>query len=123
MQLGRYKGTLTSLFHSPELVKDSNNIAKKIQGLSQETVLEFKQTYDLGIISLVLAVPPLGSVIFAVAWILHFVHKEGVDLQVLVASAFTVASYIVTTGMSSLRCFLSVAIDRLTDCRTAMEVP
>lgn len=102
MHLGRYKGRLTSLFRSPEIGRNSYTIRNKIHGLSQETALEFKQTYNLGVISLVMAAPPLGSVIFAAVWISVFRHKEGVDLQVLVASAFTVASYIVTTGMSAL---------------------
>lgn len=98
LQLGQYKGRLTSRFRSPELGKDSKTIAEKIQSLPREIGLEFRQTYSIGIISLVLAAPPLGSAIFAVAWISIFVHKEGVELQVLVATAFTVGSYIVTTG-------------------------
>ncbi|MCJ1430098.1 hypothetical protein MMC29_008013 [Sticta canariensis] len=98
LQLGRYKGRLISLFRSPQLGKDSSVIANKIQSLPHETALEFKQTYNLHVISLVLAAPPVGSVIFAATWIPIFVHKQGVDLQNLIGSAFTVASYIVTTG-------------------------
>ena len=111
LQLGRYKGRLVSLFRNPELGKDSSTIANKIQSLPQETALEFKQTYNLDVISLVLAAPPIGSAIFAVAWISIFVHKQGVDLQNLLASAFTVASYIVTTGMFVLRYFPSMCND------------
>lgn len=98
LQLERHNGRLISLFRSPELGRYSSTIVDKIRGLPQETGLEFKQTYNLRVISMVMAAPTLGSVIFAVAWISTFVHKAGVELQSLVATAFTVASYIVTTG-------------------------
>lgn len=101
LQLGRYKDRLTSMFRSPETGRNSTTITNKIHGLSAETALEFKQTYNLGVISLVMAAPPLGSVIFTAVWISVF-RKTGVDLQVLVTTTFTVASYIVTTGMSAL---------------------
>lgn len=63
-----------------------------------------------------MAAPPLGSVIFAAVWLSVFRHQEGVDLQVLDPSAFTVASYIVTTGMSALYFLPLITANSLTNC-------
>ena len=103
LQLGRYKGRLIESFKNPGHVEEKHAIADKIHHLSNDTALEFKQTYNLTILATVLAIPPLASIIFVIVWIRVFFHEfQGADKQVLVSTAFTVASYIVTAGA----CFL-----------------
>ena len=52
----------------------------------------------------VIMTPLLALIVFAIVWIRVHVHKEGVELQALVTTAFTVAIYIVTSG----KLFISV---------------
>lgn len=92
------------MFDDPSLGASTSAVADKIHNLPHGVALEFHQTYNLRVISVVLAVPPLTSAIFACAWIVIFVrrgeaNRERPDVQVIVATAFTVASYIITTGM------------------------
>jgi hypothetical protein len=61
-------------------------------------------------ITAVVLAPPLASLVFAVVWISVFVVKQkhsasdaaqsASAIQVIIATAFTVASYLVTAGMS-----------------------
>ena len=103
LQLGRYHGRLTSLFERPELGRDTHVIADQVHGMSQETALSFKQSYDITVMSVVIVTPLLASCIFAIVWIRVYVHKKDVDPQALVSTAFTVAIYIVTSGKLFIR--------------------
>ncbi|ERF70561.1 hypothetical protein EPUS_09488 [Endocarpon pusillum Z07020] len=99
LQLGRYQGRLVNLFEHPEFGERTSAIADKIHALSRDTIaLNFVRKYNIGSISMILAFPPLGSIIFATVWIRVFIYRAGTDIQVMVATAFTVASYIVTAG-------------------------
>ena len=98
LQLGRYKGRLVNIFENPELGAHTVTVAETIRTVPENTALEFQRTYDVGAISAVVAVPPLASLIFAIVWVRIYAHKGNADLQVIVATAFTVSSYIVTAG-------------------------
>lgn len=102
LQLGRHRGRLTKLFDNPELGRNTHNICNQVNQLthSDSEALEFVLVYDLSSISIIIAIPPLASIIFAIIWMVIFVHREGVDLQVLVGTTFTGSSYIMNTGRS-----------------------
>ena len=97
LQLGRYKGRLVNVFENPELGAHTVEVAETIRSVAENGALEFQRTYDVGTISVVVAVPPVASLVFGIAWVRVHTHK-GVDLQVAVQTAFTVSSYIVTAG-------------------------
>ena len=97
LQLGRYKGRLVDIFENPELGAHTVTVAETIRKISKNSALEFQRTYNVGTISIVVAVPPVASLIFAITWVRIYAHK-GEDLQTIVQTAFTVSSYIVTTG-------------------------
>ena len=97
MQLGRYKGRLVNIFENLELGTHTATVAETVRSISRNCAREFQRTYDVGAISVVVAVPPVASLIFAIVWVRIYAHK-GVDLQTAVQTAFTVSSYIVTAG-------------------------
>ena len=66
LQLGRCKGRLTSLFENPESGKDKHAVANQIHNMQRNTALGFRRSYDLNLIYVVIATPPLASIIFAV---------------------------------------------------------
>ncbi len=98
LQLGRYKGRLVNIFENPELGAHTVAVAETIRTALKKLALEFQRTYDVGAISAIVAVPPVASLIFGIAWVRVYAHKGDADLQVIVTAAFTVSSYIVTTG-------------------------
>ena len=98
LQLGRYRGRLVNIFENPKLGAGTGAVADKIRNLAKNSALEFQQTYDVGTISTIVAIPPLASLIFGIAWVRVYAHKDHADLQAIVAAAFTVSSYIVTAG-------------------------
>ncbi|KAL9130929.1 MAG: hypothetical protein Q9175_006901, partial [Cornicularia normoerica] len=102
LQLGCYKGRLVNLFENPELGAHTLAVAETIRTVSENSALEFQRTYDVGAISMVVAVPPLASLIFGIVWVRVYAHKGNADLHVIVATAFTVSSYIVTAGALTL---------------------
>ena len=99
LQLGRYKGRLVNIFENPEVGAHTVAVAETVRAISENSALEFQQTYDIGALSVIVTVPPVASLIFAIAWVRVYAHK-GVDLQVAVQTAFTVSSYIVTAGQT-----------------------
>ena len=97
LQLGRYKGRLVNLFENSELGAHTDTVAETVRNVSKNSALEFQRTYDVSAISMIVAVPPVASLIFAIAWVRIYAHK-GENLQVTVQTAFAVSSYIVTAG-------------------------
>ena len=97
LQLGRYKGRLVNVFENPELGAHTVTVAETVRKISKNCTLEFQRTYDVGAISVVVAVPPVASLIFAIVWVRIYAHK-GENLQTAVQTAFAVSSYIVTAG-------------------------
>lgn len=59
--------------------------------------LEFVRSWNIVAISAIVLLPFVLSLVFSGVWIGVFV-KRGTDVQVVVQTAFTGASYIVTTG-------------------------
>lgn len=100
LQLGRYKGRLVNIFENPELGAHTTTLAETIRTVSEKSALEFQRTYDVGFISVVVAVPPIASLIFGIVWVRVYARRHDADLQIIVATAFTVSSYIVTAGKS-----------------------
>ena len=98
LQLGRYKGRLVNIFENPELGAHTDAVAESVRAMSKDSALEFQRTYDVGSISVILAVPAVASLIFGVVWVRIYAHKANADFQVVVQTAFTVSSYIVTAG-------------------------
>ena len=99
LQLGPYRGRLVNIFENLKLGTGTAAVAKKIRKLAAEnSSLEFQQTYDVNAISTIVAIPPLASLMFGIAWVRVYGHKDHADLQAIVAAAFTVSSYIVTAG-------------------------
>ena len=98
LQLGRYKGRLVNIFENPQLGAHTIAVAETIRTVPKNSALEFQRTYDVGAISAVVAVPPVASLIFGIVWVRIYAHKANADLQVIIATAFTVSSYIVTAG-------------------------
>ena len=106
MDLGRRAGR----FSKPTLIEDNS---KKLT--EQETKLktqlregvtlgiEFVHRYDRNAIASVVLIPPLGSLVFMVIWMAVFLSSNGEkDVQVIVTTAFSGASYLVTAGMLNL---------------------
>ena len=98
LQLGRYKGRLVNIFENAQLGAHTVAVAETIRTISRNSALEFQRTYDVGAISVIVAVPPVASLVFGIAWVRVYVGHRGTDIQVAVQTAFTVASYIVTAG-------------------------
>ena len=98
LQLGRYKGRLVSIFEKPELGAHTGTVAETVRKISKNEALEFQRTYDVSAISMIVAVPPVASLIFATAWVRIYAHRKGEDLQTTLQTAFTISSYIVTAG-------------------------
>jgi hypothetical protein len=114
MDLGRRTGTLVARFHHPSLVEEgSKKLAEEESSLEQSLKqdpkndgvsvgVEFVRRYDSSAITGIVSAPPLFSVIFATTWMLWFLVRkkdDKYDPQVIVSTAFTGASYLVTTGM------------------------
>ena len=97
LRLGRYKGRLVNIFENPKLGAHTVAVAEIVRTISENSALEFQRTYDVGALSVIVAVPPVASLIFAIVWVRIYARK-GVDVQVAVQTAFTVSSYIVTAG-------------------------
>ncbi|CAD6581500.1 MAG: hypothetical protein ASARMPREDX12_000488 [Alectoria sarmentosa] len=87
LQLGRYKGRLVNIFENPQLGAHTIAVAETIRTVPKNSALEFQRTYDVGAISAVVRI---------------YAHKANADLQVIIATAFTVSSYIVTAGALTL---------------------
>ena len=98
LQLGRYRGRLVNIFENPNLGAHTVTVANTIRDLPENSALDFRRTYDVGAISVVVAIPPLASLIFGITWVRVYARKDSADLQAIVATAFTVSSYIVTAG-------------------------
>ncbi len=81
-------------FENHEPGKFTRSITDNIHALLEDKALDYQRSYNLSIISMVMIVSPLGLAVLAIACIRIFVHRKDVDVQALVATAFTVASYI-----------------------------
>jgi len=93
-------------FHHPEAAPKAQAISKRVQKLPVATPhegLEFIRTLDRNAIGGVIMAPPMASLVFVIVWLSVYLRetKENdgkVDTQVVVTTAFTVASYLVTAG-------------------------
>ena|SRR2546429_1408968 len=102
LELGRESNTLVALFHKPDSVKDdSTEIADELRGFEEDGKnigVKFIRKYNRAAIAGVVSVPPLGSLIFAIVWMAIYL-REPEELQAKITTAFTVSTYLMTTGM------------------------
>ena len=80
------------------LAEIQTSLLTEFHDMPQTTALSFKQSYNITVMSAVIVTPLVASIVFAIVWIRVHGHKEDVDLQALVTTAFTVAIYTVTSG-------------------------
>jgi len=76
------------------------NAEMKRLNVGKNVGLYFERSLDRTAITAVVLTPVVGSLVFAVIWLSIFIRK-GKDNQLVVSTAFTVASYLVTAGMFS----------------------
>jgi hypothetical protein len=68
--------------------------------LGGEVGLEFVRSLNRSAVTGIILTPAAASLLFAIVWISVWIPK-GKDAQTVVSTAFTIASYLVTAGMSS----------------------
>jgi hypothetical protein len=108
---GEITGTLDcgrglQFFHHPETAAKARAITGRVQKLPNATPhdgLEFIRSLDRRAIGGVIMAPPMASLVFVIVWLFVYLRKtednDGkVDTQVIVTTAFTIASYLVTAG-------------------------
>jgi hypothetical protein len=90
-------GRLVSLLETPEKLKGQYDLTERLKATTKNEGVEFVRFWDSGSISIVAVSPLFASLVFVVVWVVVFVRR-GSDLQVTMQTAFTVASFMVTTG-------------------------
>jgi hypothetical protein len=82
-------------------------LAAQVQALSTQAppqAIRFMRVLDRTAVSTVVLAPGLTSLVFVIIWLAVFLEKTGpgestTNVQVVVSTAFTIASYLVTTGV------------------------
>lgn len=98
LNLGRHRSGLEILLHSPEQLVGSRAFVDRLWALDRTKFgLQFVRSWNMFAISALCIAPFILSLIFCAVWIPVFITK-GADAQATVATAFTVASYMVTAG-------------------------
>ena len=94
-------------FHHPQLSAGKvPTLLSTVRGLSRSRprkAIEMVRSLDRSAISRVIITPPIVSLVSMVAWMAVYLRKpkdgnNNIDVQVVVATALTIASYLVTTG-------------------------
>lgn len=94
----RGKNRAALLDHADEIDPQQHEVTQAITEDPMAIGVEFVRQWDGYAISMVVMMPLLISLIFAVVWIAVSAARYEVDAQVAVQTAFTVASFIVTAG-------------------------
>ena len=81
-----------------EIDSQQHEVTEAITKEPRAVGVEFVREWDGYAISMVVMMPLLISLIFAIIWISVSIARYSVDAQVAVQTAFTVASFIVTAG-------------------------
>ena len=97
LQMFRYSETI------PEVQRTLTSQVQLLSTADPAQGLEFVRNMDRRAVGTVIIAPPVASLIFVTVWLVIYLRKsedsdEKVDVQVVVTTAFTVASYLVTTG-------------------------
>ena len=95
-------------FHYPEITTKAQTISKSVQKLPGATPREgpeFIRTLDRNAIAGVIMAHPTAPLVFAIVWLSISLREteenDGkVNFQVVLTTAFTIASYLVTAGKS-----------------------
>ena len=95
--LGRRGSTGIAFLLDPSQVIGAEITTKMVTARADHG-LEFVRAWDRHKLSIIALLPFVFSVVFAVAWIGVSIGKFGVDAQIAVQTAFTVAGFIVTAG-------------------------
>ena len=105
--LDRYRGRGVNTFEKSGLGARTVAVADTMKTYQRTPALDSQRTYDVGAISAAVAIPLLASLIYGIASIRVYAHKDNADLQAIVAAAFTVSSYI--SHISSLQVELKIS--------------
>ena len=84
-----------------ELIQDGVMALPNNQAAGRRRALNVLRTWDAYLISITVMLPMAFSLLTSVIWTIVAVLAYGADVQVSVQTAFTVGSYIVTTGEHS----------------------
>lgn len=99
--LGRDASSNVANFLNPDLIDDRQHfLTDSMLSNTEREGLEFVRVWDRSNVSTVGFAPFVLSLLFAIVWVPVCIARYGVDAQVAVQTAFTVASYIVTAGRS-----------------------
>lgn len=111
--LGRRGSTGVAFLLDPTQVTGAE-ITTKMMAVRADHGLEFVRAWDRHQLSVIALCPFIISVAFAITWIGVFIGKFGVDAQVAVQTAFTVAGFIVTAGNVKSKKLCSLLVPSLT---------
>jgi len=100
LNLGRLGNRATHLLYHSRGLDGSSDLMNKVLSdvYDQNRALEFVERWDGTRLTFLVSLPVVASLAFIGVWIVVKVHLDGEDLQVTMQTAFTVASYIVTTS-------------------------
>lgn len=92
---------MVARFHRLDLVEDdSTKLADELKELTKngtEIGVEFVRKSSRTAIAWVVSIPPLGSLIFAIVRMSIYL-RDPEDIQAKITTAFTVSTYLMTTG-------------------------
>ena len=97
IDLGRSAGRIVSFLEAPQRLNGQHDLTQKLKASPENEGVEFVQFWDTGSISIVAVSLLFASLVFTAVWISVFVRR-GADLQATVQTAFTVASFMVTSS-------------------------
>jgi hypothetical protein len=95
--LGRKGSTYVAFLFDPSQVI-GEDITSQMIAVKDTHGLDFVRVWDRPRLCIIALLPFIFSVVFAAIWIGVSIGKFGVDAQVAVQTAFTVAGFIVTAG-------------------------
>lgn len=98
LELGHESGSSIAFFHKPDLAKTDRTVATHFSKYGTKIGVEFVRKYNRAAVAGVVSALPLGSLIFATIWMAIYL-REPEELQAKITTAFTVSTYLMTTGM------------------------
>jgi hypothetical protein len=101
INLGRSTGRLINLLETQQRLNGQYDLTQKLKESPETEGIEFVRFWDSGSISIVAVSLVFSSLVFVAVWVGVFVRR-GADLQATMQTAFTVASFIVTSSRYAL---------------------
>jgi hypothetical protein len=85
-------------YHKPSAnLHNVSSQLTRVKGQHTNYGIEFLRKFDRSKFADIIVAPPAASLIFALIWMAIFLNHDG-DPQAVMTTAFTVATYLVTTG-------------------------